>query len=97
MRVTEETLSYGYSAGCSSRTVDRSQIETIEKLELIKPIMEWGGYGIRKQLPSFDTGYVPRKGPGLRVTLRLANGKEKCDTFVCLDPDAVIQLLAGSA
>jgi hypothetical protein len=96
VRVTEETLSYGYSHGCASRTVDRAQIETIEKVPLIKPVFDWGGWFIRKHFPSFDTGYIPKKGPGLRITFRLEDGKELCDTFLCDDPDAVINLLSGS-
>jgi hypothetical protein len=95
VRVTDETLSYGYSANCASRTVDRAQIETIEKVPLIKPVFDWGGWGIRKHLPSWDTGYIPKKGPGIRVTLRLEDGKERIDTFLCDDPDAVINLLSG--
>jgi hypothetical protein len=59
--------------------------------------MDWGGFGIRKHIPSMDTGYVPRKGPGLRVTIRLADGKVVTDTFICNDPDAVIAALAPTA
>lgn len=94
--MTEETLAYGFSANCASRTIDRAQIETIEKVPLIKPILDWGGFGIRKQLPSWDTGYISKKGPGLRITMRMEDGKVLSDTFLCDDPDAVIRLLAGS-
>lgn len=76
--------------------MDRAQIETIEKVPLIRPVFDWGGWCIRKHIPSFDTGYIPKKGPGIRVTLRLEDGKEVVDTFVTDDPDTIINLLAGS-
>jgi hypothetical protein len=88
IRVTGETQSYGVSANCAHRTEDRVQIEMIEKVPLIKPVFDWGGWGIRKQLQSLDTmGYVPKKGPGLHITLLLEDGKKKSDTFLCVDPD----------
>jgi len=91
--VTASELSFGYSCGCATRTVDRSQILTVESIPLIKPFLDWGGYGIRKQLPSWETGYIGKKGPGVRITLKDENGKEQYYTFTCDDPEQVVTLL----
>jgi hypothetical protein len=97
VRVTTDQLQFGYSSDCMAMYVDRTQILTIEKVSLISPLMDWGGWGIRKQLPSWDTGYITRKGPGMRITITDNKGKERCYTFCCNDPDAVIDILAGSS
>jgi hypothetical protein len=93
--VSNDTLEYGYSAQCMSMRVDRSMISEIEKIDLIRPYMDWAGYGIRKQLPAWDTGYISKKGPGIRITFKDVsnNNKEMNHTFCCNDPDKVIQIL----
>ena len=91
--VTANELSFGYSCGCASCTVDRSHILTVEVIPLIKPFLDWGGYGIRKQLPSWETGYIGKKGPGVRITIKDENGKERAYTFTCDDPEQVVTLL----
>lgn len=96
VRVTESTLSIGYSSGCSSLTVDRSKILTVEALEDVRPLLDWGGWGIRKQLPSWDTGYIPRRGPGVRMEIQGDKGKKYAYTFICMDAEACVTALSNS-
>lgn len=95
--LTGDALSFGYSAKCGQMTVDRSQIRSAEAIEHINGLCEWGGYGIRKQLPSWETGYIAGNGPGVRITfLDLDTKKEKAYTFSCKDPEKVVDILTGS-
>ena len=56
------------------------------------------GFGIRKQLPSWETGYIARNGPGVRMTFKdSASGKDLAVTFSCKDPNKVVDLLTGSS
>lgn len=54
--ITPSELSFGYSSSCMQNTVDRRSILEAEEIEHINGFLHWGGYGIRKQLPSWDTG-----------------------------------------
>lgn len=74
-------------------TVDRSLIETVEVIPEIRPFLDWGGYGIRKQLPSWETGYIAFRGPGVRMVMKDTNGKTKEYTFSCKDPEKVVTIL----
>lgn len=76
-------------------TLDRSVILEAEVIEHINGFLDWGGYGIRKQLPSWDTGYVARNGPGVRVRVKKPDGKETNYTFSCRDPEAVVTILTS--
>ena len=67
----------------------------MEPIELIRPFLEWGGYGVRKQLPDWETGYIVEKGPGVRMIYRNADGKETPVTFSCRDPDTLCNLMVG--
>jgi hypothetical protein len=70
----------------------------VEAIEHINGLCEWGGYGIRKQLPDWETGYIARNGPGVRMTFLDGNsGKELAVTFSCKDPDTVVTLLTGGS
>jgi hypothetical protein len=64
-------------------------------LEHISACCDWGGYGIRKQLPSWETGFIPKSGSGIRLTMTDKKGKEKAFTFICNEPDKVVALLAA--
>ena len=72
---------------------DRSQVLEAEEIDRINGFLDWGGYGIRKQLPSWDTGYIARNGPAVRISVKAANGKEKKYTFSCHDPAEVVRVL----
>jgi hypothetical protein len=91
--VTANELSFGYSSGCMQTSFDRSAILEAEVIEHVNGFCEWGGYGIRKQLPSWDTGYIARNGPAVRVKVKLSNGKETNYTFSCHDPAEVVRIL----
>ena len=74
-------------------SLDRSNILEAEAIDHVNGFCEWGGYGIRKQLPSWDTGYIARNGPAVRVKVKLPNGKETNYTFSCHDPEEVVRIL----
>ena len=76
-------------------TFAREDILEAEEVEHIHGFFDWGGYGIRKQLPSWDTGYIARNGPGVKIKVKKCNGKEACYTFSCHDPAAVVNLLCA--
>lgn len=95
VRITDTTLSIGYSSDCASLTIDRANIVSVQELEVVKPILDWGGYGIRKQLPSFDTGYIPKKGPGVKMVIKNAKGKELSYTFISDDAARVCEILTS--
>jgi len=91
--ITQNELSFGFSSGCMQNSVDRSQILEAEEIEHINGFLDWGGYGIRKQLPSWDTGYIARNGPGVRIKIKKSNGKEAEYTFSCHEPAEVVRIL----
>lgn len=95
VRVTTKELSFGYSADCVQKTVDRAQIQHAEVVERINGLCDWGGYFIRKQLPSWETGYIPKNGSGVRMIMRNSNGKEQAYTFICDEPETVVRILTG--
>jgi hypothetical protein len=91
--VTANELSFGYSSGCMQVTFDRSQVLEAEEIDKVNGFCEWGGYGIRKQLPSWETGYIARNGPAVRIKVKTSNGKETHYTFSCHDPAEVVRVL----
>ena len=96
VRLTKEgTLSFGYSAGCMQKEVKVSQILTVEVIDKIDPLCEWGGYGVKKELPTWETGYISKKGPGMRISIDEGTGTEKWYTFCCEDPGRLAKLLTG--
>ena len=77
-------------------TLDRSRILEAEEINHVNGFLDWGGYGIRKQLPSWDTGYMARNGPAVKIKVRRASDdKETCYTFSCRDPAEVVKLLTS--
>jgi hypothetical protein len=75
-------------------SIDRAQILEAEEIEYVNGLCEWGGYGIRKQIPSWDTGYIARDGPAVRIRIqRSTNGKEANYIFSCHDPTEVVRFL----
>jgi hypothetical protein len=73
------------------KAVNRSDIVSVEVVDHINGIMDWGGYGIRKQLPSWDTGYIARNGPGVRMVMKHSISY----TFSCRDPNEVVSILTA--
>lgn len=95
MRVTTTELSFGYSAKAAQMNLSRSQLDSVEVIDHINGLCEWGGWGIRKQLPSWETGYLPRNGSGIRITMKDEHGKEKAYTFICNEAEKVANILTG--
>jgi hypothetical protein len=95
--VTQTELKFGYKAECAAMIIDRTQITSVESIDKIHGLCDWGGYGIRKQLPSWDTGYIPKNGSGIRVTFKDARGEEKAYTFICDEAEKVAAILSGEA
>jgi hypothetical protein len=91
--VTEHEVSFGYSSGCMQNTIDRSNILEAQVIEYVNGFCEWGGYGIRKQLPNWDTGYIARNGAAVLIRVKRNNGTETNYTFSCFDPTQVVQIL----
>jgi hypothetical protein len=76
-------------------SIDRALILEAEEIEYVNGFCEWGGYGIRKQIPSWDTGYIARNGPAVRIRIQRSatNGKEANYIFSCHDPTEVVRIL----
>jgi hypothetical protein len=96
VRVTSTELSFGYPAGCGQFSCNRSEIETVEVLDRINGFCDWAGYGIRWQLPTWECGYIPKNGSGIRITLK-RDGKEKAYTFICDEAEKVADILTGES
>ena len=62
---------------------------------MIEPFCDWGGYGIRLQFPALEIGYIAKKGPGIRMSIERADGKEAFYTFCTEDPERVASLLTN--
>jgi hypothetical protein len=93
VRVTTTELQFGYKADCAAKRIDRRQIETALAIEKISACCDWGGYGIRTQFPSWEKGYMPKSGSGVRVTYK-ENGKEYAYTFICDEAEKVAGMLS---
>lgn len=103
VRVTTTELQFGYKAECAQMRIDKSKIESVDVIEKISPCCDWGGYGIRVQFVNFGTenstwekGYMPKSGSGIRVTFKDDHGKEKAYTFICDEPEKVARMLSPS-
>ena len=48
-------------------------------------------------LQTGETGYIPKNGPGIRVTIQDERGKEVAYTFICDEAEAVAKILSGEA
>lgn len=89
--VTSTHLVFGYSWGLTQASISR---ETIVDAQVVKEIhgwYQWGGWGIRKNL-DWETGYIAKNGPGVKVTTADAG----VYVFNCNEPDLVCQILLKS-
>ena len=48
--VTSTQLAFGYSWGITRVSISRNSIVTVASVENIHPLIQWGGWGIRKNL-----------------------------------------------
>lgn len=90
--ITDNFLSFGYSFGIVRKTAPRAHVVAAEPFE-INPLRQWGGWGIRLRLTKPNTGYIAQGGPGAKVTLMDAKGKESVYVFSCKEPNKVCDLL----
>uniref|UniRef100_A0A7R9WSE5 Uncharacterized protein n=1 Tax=Craspedostauros australis TaxID=1486917 RepID=A0A7R9WSE5_9STRA len=101
VKVTDKKLCFGYSMSLSQKEMDRSDIQSVEVVENIDGLLEWTGWGIRKNL-KWETGYIAKNGPGLKVACRrnsASNGSDsKTDIYVfnCDEPAEVCEILGFS-
>jgi hypothetical protein len=82
-------LVFGYSSGQTRKSIDRSLLLSAEPIEHVNGLVQWGGWGIRKNL-RWETGYVASNGPAVRIKTRDKGGTY---VFNCKDPILVCQIL----
>ena len=94
VRVSESTLSLGYSISFHNE-IDRKLIQQAEVIEHINGMLQWGGWGYRLSLNlAFETGYISKNGPGIRLTYKTKEGgKDHVIVFNCDDAAKVCQIL----
>ena len=92
VRVSDSKLYLGYSVSFHNE-VDRKLIQKAEIVEHINGLLQWGGWGYRKNL-RFETGYITRNGPGVRLTYKThEGGKDYVMVFNCKDPEKLCRIL----
>jgi hypothetical protein len=89
--VTSSHLVFGYSWGVTQASLSRETIVDAQVVKEIHGLYQWGGWGIRKNL-SWETGYIAKNGPGVKVTTADAG----VYVFNCNDPDKVCEILLKS-
>ena len=94
VRVTHDSVSFGYQFSIVSKTVDRASITSVEAIDHIHGLNDWGGWGIRGS-PHGTIAYICKNGPGLKLTT-VSLGKEHSYVFNCAEPQKVCDLLGHS-
>ena len=105
VRITAESLSFGYNTGLTCKTTNRGDIVQATPVPHVRGLLEWGGWGIRLNLRG-ETGYIAKNGPAVRVVLQKnrhsdeeavssaeENSKTSVYVFNCEDPSTVCDLL----
>jgi len=92
--VTDTTLSFGYNTSWTCLQCERSAINSVEVIPHVDGLWQWGGWGLRKKLFTWETGYIPKNGPGIRVILKEGStDKETPYTFLCDEAEKVAKIL----
>jgi hypothetical protein len=107
--VTNNELSFGYSTALTSKTIalqtnTSTKIISVNVIDNINGLLNWGGYGIRFNNFSLNPcGYICRNGPGLEVVVGNTTVQKEATTkqpsqdqtyvFNCLDPKLVRRML----
>uniref|UniRef100_A0A6U0JUZ2 Uncharacterized protein n=1 Tax=Minutocellus polymorphus TaxID=265543 RepID=A0A6U0JUZ2_9STRA len=105
VNVTTETLTIGYSY-CYSN-IDRDDIVRATPIEHANGLTEWGGWGLRYNLLKWETGYIVKNGPAVRIEVRRkgsddggadhgASTNKKVYVFNTGRPQKVCDILNGS-
>ena len=66
--ITKETLTVGYSY-CYSN-IDRNDVISATSIDHVNGLKEWGGWGLRYNLRKWETGYIAKNGPAVRIEVR---------------------------
>ena len=88
-------LSFGYNTGMTSQTISIDNIVSAEPIHRINGFLEWGGWGLRKNL-QWHTGYIAKNGPGVKVRTKIGyepTAKETTYVFNCSSPEEVCDLI----
>ena len=73
--------------------IDRKLIQKAELVEHINGLTQWGGWGYRTNL-SFETGFITKNGPGVRLTYKTKEGeKDYVMVFNCNEAEKVCAIL----
>ena len=87
VRVTKDMISFGYLV---SKRVDRSSMKTVEPIEHIRGLKDYGGWGIRFRRGAI--AYICKNGPGIKLTV-IQGGNDQVYVFNCAEPKTVCDLL----
>lgn len=90
--ISKTELSFGYTYSIVTKTAPRTEVIEAEPFE-IKPLRQWGGWGIRLRLGHYQTGYIAQGGPGVKVTLKDEKGNLSVYVFSCKEPEFVCDIL----
>jgi hypothetical protein len=94
VRVTPKYLSFGFNYGITTQKILKDDIVEVSPIDYVNGLIEWGGWGIRRNL-SWETGYIAKNGPAIRIVTKTRNNKRKVFVFSCDDPKFVCELLTG--
>ena len=93
VKVSDTTLSVGYSMSFR-RDIERSLIQKAEIIDHISGLTEWGGWGYRISWKLDQIGYIPKNGPGIRLTFQETDGgNSKVIVFNCEQAEKVCRML----
>ena len=94
VRIDDENnvLSFGYNTWLtSSKKYDISKdIESVEVIDYINGLKEFGGWGIKMKLFTCATGYIAKNGPGIKLT---TSNKRNVYYFNCDNPQQVCDII----
>ena len=90
--VTNDNITFGYSTYLTRENVERRDILSADSIANLKGLSEWGGWGIRKNL-RWETGYIARDGPAVKLTVVVQGGKRKNIVFSCREAEKVCRTL----
>ena len=94
MLLSQGSLTFGYSFGCTRVTVPVAEIGSVEASNSAS-CCAWGGYGIRTNFAG-EVGYIADGGPNLKITHNQPDGGKKTYVFSCNGAAELKQLLSAS-
>jgi hypothetical protein len=97
--VTKDHISFGYYFWLFTKNIDRSvtTIVKAESIDHVRGFREWGGWGIRLRRHNghWETGYIAKNGPAVKLTLLNEDTNESYYVFTCSNPQKVCDILVG--